>query len=217
MRAGHVARLVLDPHGAAGRPEPGGELLDRLERRLPEAPPVDGGDRVVEPPDEPDDVPVGPTGRPRRVVAAGQRPIAHERRRVLVAREGERSGVDDPAQDVVDVVPRLRRRTAGGEDPVVGHPVAAAGADQADREARSAGIGPALSSGGPPMGPPRTGPPRTERGGRSHRHRRADPRVELVDQPVPDGQDRPAISVQNSGRRRASNSSSGTPCCSTQV
>ena len=182
VRAGDVARLVLDPDPAAGgEAEPVGELLGTRERRLDEAVPVDARDLAVERADDVDELVVAEP----EAVRVQQVAVADERVRLVAPlRERDPGEVELAPEDVVDVAgagvrAEERVRVVRLRDP------AAARANQAAPPGHTASRTPvfALNS--------------SIRSSQSATIER--------------------IPVQKAGSRRASNSSSEKPCCSTQV
>ena len=204
-----VSSLTSRP--AVRQPEPRRERRCRLERGLAEPATVDRGDGVVEVPDE-----VRRTARrtsrrrgrrARRGRACGsERRSAHRRTggRDRRRRKREPGRVDGAAQDVVDVVPVPGGRAAGDERDVVRHGVPTAGAAQPDR---TDGFG---DRGGAPPGRARAARPRHDATGTPTRALNSSISPSQTGRIV-------RVSVQNAGPRRASNSSIGTPCCSTHV
>jgi hypothetical protein len=136
VRATHVDRLVLHPHLA---PEPLGERIAPLERRLREAVSVDRGDGLVELFDEVDVIRVAHPVRAAEVVRVEQLPVADEGVRLVVAAgELDVGRVELADHDVIDVV-GPGARAAERERLVGGRAEAAPGADDGGRQRAHAG------------------------------------------------------------------------------
>ncbi len=103
MRAADVIGLVLDP---------GVEASTEVERRYAEAAAVDARDGIVKARDVLDDRFIGKAGGARDVIPVEQRPVADERIRLAAGRPFDARRVDHALDDVVDVVPGTRIRTA---------------------------------------------------------------------------------------------------------
>ena len=200
VRSGNVAGLVLDPHRAPGSEPRGiGEPAGEGQRRRPEAVPRDLRHGIVQLPHEVHVARVRPARGPGHVIGVEQRAVPDERVRIQVAGGLQAGEVERPDQDMVDVVARPACRAARRERPVRGRHGPAPGADQ--RRLHRGWLG-------------------RRRGRRpgSGAHSRLTP-TRSLNSPISSSQRStiPRVAAQNAGSRRSSNSSIGTPCCSTHV
>ena len=214
VRARHVARLVLDPDRPAGT-QPGGacDPLGPRHRRDAEPATVHASHGVVELAHEVRVAGVAPARGPCDVVGVEQRSVPDERVRVRVRRRIEAVEVDAAGHHVVDVVARPAAGAAGRERLVRGPERAATGAGEPglDGGRRRDVAAPAH------RGPHGTVALVTPAG--LHRCHARPPATRSLNSPISSSHrcTTSRVVVQNAGRRRASNSSTGTPCCSTQV
>ena len=199
VRPGHVAGLVLDPDAAGVRQPEGRRERDApREGRDAEAVAVDRGDRVVEPPDQGDVVVVAPARGTGGMPGVEEPPVGDERVGVVGDRDGLGGRVEVADQDVIDPVAGDRVRADERDRRAVGRSFTAAGTGEPGRRPVAGGGRPAR---------------------RSADHHATPTPVRSLNSSIIASQ---AGSSDRSSRhqdcaRRASNSASGIPCCSTQV
>ncbi len=215
--ARHVAGLILDPQATQGVEAQAVVQAGRAHHgRGPEAVPVDRGDGLVQLAHEGHEALVAPAGLASHVIGVQARPIAHERLGVGRGPGVDGRWIEDRTQDVVDVVPRACRRAARRERLLGGCLPAAAGA----HEAAGAPSGARRSARGARRRARRPGEGSDARGTwhpSRLSHVQAPTSALKASIMASHSWTMPRVSAQKSRLRRSSNSSMGTPCCSTQV